>query len=129
MKLYFYALTDHFGSWVESAGLQTHQWQVRAGLLYGQLIKYYRRRCLVRVERRALLGSLDQLAAALRALGESGTIQTDYVERLRLRRDGAPGYRRTDSSDMGRRSIPSGVTAPSPMVARVLPFHAAARVT
>ena len=84
LKLYFYALTAHFGSWVEIAGLQTYHWQVRAGLLYGQLIKHYCRRRLVRVERRALLGSLDQLAAALRALGESGTIQTAFVERLNL---------------------------------------------
>jgi hypothetical protein len=82
LKLYFYALTAHFGSWVETSGRQTQQWQVRAGLLYGQLTKHYRRRRLVRVERRALLGSLDQLAAALRSCGESGTIQTAFVERL-----------------------------------------------
>jgi len=83
LKLYFYALTAHFGSWVETIGRQTHQWQVHAGLLYGQLTKHYRRR-LVRVERRALLGSLDQLTAALRTRAESGTIQTAFVERLNL---------------------------------------------
>ncbi len=43
-----------------------------------------RRRRLVRVERRALLGSLDQLKAALRASGQTGTIQTAFVERLNL---------------------------------------------
>jgi len=84
LKLYFYALTAHFGSWVENTGRQTHHWQVRADLLYGQLIKHYRRRRLVRVERRALLGSLDQLTATLRSCGESGTIQTAFVERLNL---------------------------------------------
>jgi hypothetical protein len=84
LKLYFYALTAHFGSWVESAGKQTRHWQVRAELLYGQLTKHYRRRRLVRVERRALLGSLDQLTAALRNSGGSGTIQTAFVERLNL---------------------------------------------
>jgi IS1 family transposase len=84
LKLYFYALTAHFGSWVESAGKQTHHWQVRAQLLYGQVVKRYRRRRLVRVERRALLGSLDQLTAALRYCGGSGTIQTAFVERLNL---------------------------------------------
>jgi IS1 family transposase len=84
LKLYFYALTAHFGSWAEAVGRQTHQWQVRAGLLYGQLVKHYRRRRLVRVERRALLGSLDQLTTALRSSGESGTIQTAFVERLNL---------------------------------------------
>ena len=84
LKLYFYALTAHFGSWVESAGKQTRHWQVRAGLLYGQLVKHYRRRHLVRVERRALVGALDQLTATLWASGDTGTIQTAYVERLNL---------------------------------------------
>ncbi len=84
MKLYFYALTAHFGSWAEALGKQTHLWQVSAGLLYGQLVKHYRRRRLVRVEPRALLGSLNQLAADLRSSGESGTIQTAFVERLNL---------------------------------------------
>jgi hypothetical protein len=84
LKLYFYALTAHFGSWADAVGKQTHQWQVHDGLLYGQLTKYYRRRRLVRVERRALLGSLDQMTAALRASGERGNIQTAFVERLNL---------------------------------------------
>jgi len=84
LKLYFYALTAHFGYWAEAVGRQTHQWQVHAGLLYGQVVKHYRRRRLVRVERRALIGSLDQLTAALRAQGESGKIQTAFVERLNL---------------------------------------------
>ncbi len=84
MKLYFYALTAHFGNWVETTGRQKSRWQVRADLLYGQLIKYYRRRRLVRVERRALLGSLDQLQAALLTCGWSGKIQTAFVERLNL---------------------------------------------
>jgi len=84
LKLYFYALTAHFGSWAETIGRQTHQWQVHAELLYGQLTKHYHRRRLVRVERRALLGSLDQLTAALHAAGGSGKIQTAFVERLNL---------------------------------------------
>jgi IS1 family transposase len=84
LKLYFYALTAHFGSWAESAGKRTRHWQVHAELLYGQLTKHYRRRRLIRVERRALLGSRDQLTKALHALGGSGTIQTAFVERLNL---------------------------------------------
>jgi IS1 family transposase len=84
LKLYFYALTAHFGGWVETAGRQTRYWQVHAQLLYGQVVKHYRRRRLVRVERRALLGSPDQLTAALRSGGKSGTIQTAFVERLNL---------------------------------------------
>jgi IS1 family transposase len=71
LDLYFYALTAHFGNRVETAGRQTRHWQVRAELLYGQLVKHCRRRRLVRVERRALLGSLEQLTAALRASGDA----------------------------------------------------------
>ena len=84
LKLYFYSLTAHFGTWVEPMSWHKRHWQVREELRYGQLTKHYRRRRLVRVERRALLGSLDQLAAALRSCGESGTIQTAFVERLNL---------------------------------------------
>jgi IS1 family transposase/transposase-like protein len=84
LKLYFYALTAHFGGWVETVGRQARHWQVHAQFLYGQVVKHYRRRRLVRVERRALLGSPEQLTAALRARGESGTIQTAFVERLNL---------------------------------------------
>jgi hypothetical protein len=48
LKLYFYALTAHFGSWAETVEKQTRHWQVRAGLLYGQFVKHYtcpNRRC------------------------------------------------------------------------------------
>lgn len=84
MKLYFYALTAHFGGWVETLGRRTRQWQVHAQPLYGQVVKHYHRRRLVRVERRALMGSHDQLTGTLRASRKSGTIQTAYVERLNL---------------------------------------------
>jgi hypothetical protein len=63
-------------------GRQARHWQVHAQLLYGQVVKHYRRRRLVHVERRALLGSRDQLRATLRSSGQSGTIQTAFVERL-----------------------------------------------
>jgi hypothetical protein len=71
LKLYFYALTAHFGGWVETVGRQARHWQVHAQLLYGQVVKHCRRQRLVRVERRALLDSLDQLTAALRARGDA----------------------------------------------------------
>jgi hypothetical protein len=57
---------------------------VRADLLYGQRVKHYRQHRLVRVERRALLGPLDQLQATLHTFGWSGKIQTAFVERLNL---------------------------------------------
>ena len=84
LRLYFHAPTAHFGGWVETVGQQTRYWQFRAGLLYGQVVKHYRRRRLVRVERRVLLGSLDQQTTAIRASGDTGTVQTAYVERLNL---------------------------------------------
>jgi len=71
LKLYFYALTAHFGKSAEAAGRQARHWQVHAQLFYGQVVKHYRRRRLVRVDRRALLGSLDQLKAALRSSGDA----------------------------------------------------------
>ena len=41
----------HFGQWLEVArrGRKVQQWQVAAGLIYGQVKKSYRRRKLVRV--------------------------------------------------------------------------------
>lgn len=84
LKFYFYALTAHFGDWVTPVGERTRHWQLRANLLYGQLIKRYCRHRLVRVERRALLGSWLPLSAALRAAGPSATIQTAFIERLNL---------------------------------------------
>jgi hypothetical protein len=39
LNLYFYAVTAHFGQWVEELGQRTRQWQVTPGLLYGQVKK------------------------------------------------------------------------------------------
>ena len=51
LNLYFYALTAHFGHWLEAdrQGRHRRQWQVAKGLIYGQVKKCYRRRKLVRV--------------------------------------------------------------------------------
>jgi hypothetical protein len=49
--LSFYALTAHFGTWGTGISSRARQWQVAAGLLYGQVKKTYRRRKVVRVER------------------------------------------------------------------------------
>ena len=49
LNLYFYGLTAHFGAWVETLGAKKREWQVAAMLVYGQLIKSYRRRKLARV--------------------------------------------------------------------------------
>ena len=41
LNLYFYALTAHFGDWREVGrrGRKALQWQVAAGLIYGQVKK------------------------------------------------------------------------------------------
>jgi IS1 family transposase len=97
LALYFYALTSHFGQWVQDAPLRTRRWQVSVQLLYGQVKKHYRRWRIQRVEHRAMLGTIAQIKAALVTLGFSGTIQTAFVERFNgtLRHSVSPLVRRT----------------------------------
>ena len=84
LNLYFYALTAHFGQWVAKAGRRVRQWQVAAGLMYGQVKKAYRRRRLVRVTPVMRYGTREQLRAALQGLGLSGKLNTAFVERINL---------------------------------------------
>ena len=60
------------------------QWQVAAGLIYGQVKKSYRRRKLVRVTHVMRLGTEDALKAALQGLGFSGRLNTAFIERVNL---------------------------------------------
>ena len=41
LNLYFYALTAHFGQWLQFGrqGRNVRRWQVAAGLIYGQVKK------------------------------------------------------------------------------------------
>ena len=66
--------------------MNTHKrvWQVAATLVYGQLIKSYRRRKLARVARVMRWGSLAALGNRLQALGWRGVLQTAFVERVNL---------------------------------------------
>jgi hypothetical protein len=57
---------------------------VAATLCYGQVIKHYRRRRLVRVTQRILCGTWTHLRHALQQLGLSGRLNTAFVERLNL---------------------------------------------
>jgi IS1 family transposase len=86
INLYFYALTAHFGQWLEVAhrGRKVHQWQVAAGLIYGQVKKSYRRRKLVRVTHVMRLGTDAALKVALQGLGFSGRLNTAFIERVNL---------------------------------------------
>jgi IS1 family transposase len=93
----FYALTAHFGQWVEGVGRQARQWQVIAELIYGQVKKHYRRRQLVRVTYIMRCGTRVVLQRTLQALGLSGRLNTAFVERanLTLRQSVAALIRRT----------------------------------
>jgi hypothetical protein len=86
LNLYFYALTAHFGHWlpVRRRGRNVRQWQVAAGLIYGQVMKSYRRRKLVQVTSVMRLGTEETLKAALQALGFSGRLNTAFIERVNL---------------------------------------------
>jgi IS1 family transposase len=100
LNLYFYALTAHFGQWVERVGRRTREWQVAAGLIYGQVKKRYQGRRLVRVTHLMRCGTREALRAALRGLGLSGKLNTAFVERvnLTLRQSVAALIRRTWST-------------------------------
>jgi IS1 family transposase/transposase-like protein len=86
LNLYFYALTAHFGQWlqVRQRGRNVCQWQVAVGLIYGQVKKSYRRRKLVRVTRVMRLGTEVALTATLQGLGFSGRLNTAFIERVNL---------------------------------------------
>ena len=86
LNLYFYALTAHFGDWLQVGhrGRNVRGWQVAAGLIYGQVKKSYRRRRLVRVTPVMRLGTEADLKAALQGLGFSGRLNTAFIERVNL---------------------------------------------
>jgi transposase-like protein len=86
LNLYFYALTAHFGQWLEVGrrGCNMRRWQVAAGLIYGQVKKCYRRRRLVRVTQVMRLGTEVALQGALQHLGFSGRLNTAFIERVNL---------------------------------------------
>src|SRR4051794_24324904 len=78
LRLYFYALTAHFGQWVATG--RRRVWCVADTLIYGQVRKVYRRRRIVRVAHRVVAGTAEQLRVALQALGLSGRLNTAFVE-------------------------------------------------
>jgi IS1 family transposase len=84
LNRYFYALTAHFGQWVAEVGQRTRQWQVAAGLIYGQVKKTYRCRKVVRVSHVMRWGTRQALRVALTGLGLSGKLNTAFVERVNL---------------------------------------------
>jgi len=86
LNVYFYALTAHFGHWLENGrrGRKALRWQVAPELIYGQVKKSYRRRKLTRVTHVMRLGTEEALKAALQGLGFSGRLNTAFIERVNL---------------------------------------------
>ena len=83
--MYFYALTAHFGQWLEVVRrAHIRQWQVAAGLIYGQVKNSYRRRKLARVTHVMRLGTEAALKVVLQGLGHSGRLNTAFIERVNL---------------------------------------------
>ncbi len=86
LNLYFYALTAHFGQWLAGSrrGRKVRQWQVAAGLIYGQVKKNYRRRKLLWITHVMRLGTQEDLTVALQGMGFSGRLNTAFIERVNL---------------------------------------------
>jgi transposase-like protein/IS1 family transposase len=84
LRQYFYALTAHFGVWVEEEGKRKPVWRVLPSLLYGQFRKVKVGRKLKQVYTKMLCGERSALRTVLQSIGLSGGIQTSYVERLNL---------------------------------------------
>src|SRR6266853_6411361 len=79
-------LPAHFGQWLEVVcrGRKARQWQVAAGLIYGQVKKSYRRRKRVQVTPVMRLGTHAALKVTLQGLGLSGRLNTAFIERVNL---------------------------------------------
>lgn len=87
LALYYFALTAHFGRWIAEelkADKIKAVWQVSSELLYGQIIKRYQRRKVVKVEQRLAWGERSQMTERLHQLGQGGWLNTAFVEGLNL---------------------------------------------
>ena len=97
LKNYYYALTAHYGEWVQVEGQNKPVWMILPDFLYGQVIKYRHRLRIINIEQRLIWGLLDDYRSRLRAAGLSGNINTAFVERanLTIRRSVSKLARRT----------------------------------
>jgi transposase-like protein len=128
LNLYFYALTAHFGEWIEvwRRGRNVRQWQVAAGLIYGQVKKSYRRRKLTRVTPMMRLGTEDALKIALQSMGFGGAAKHGFHRAGST--DGPTWDSCAGSSHLGHGSaVPTSAGSPG-MVASVLPFCASSPI-
>src|SRR5256712_12857734 len=88
LREYMRALLTHYGQWVQPSRRQDKgphpkpRWMPLPQLLYAQVIKTVRRRRLVDVKHRVVLGSLEAVNHLLAPLGWH--INTAFVERINL---------------------------------------------
>jgi hypothetical protein len=80
LDLCVYALTAHFGQWVNGASQKERRWQVNAELLCGQLQKTYRRRKLMKTERRMRWDTWEAFKAKIKKQRLSNVLNTAFVE-------------------------------------------------
>src|SRR3989442_7692212 len=100
LTAYAMALLTHFGYWVQPPRRQATgpapkpRWMAVPQLLYAQVVKTVRRRRLVRVRHRGVVGTLEAVQQVLAACG--WRINTAFIERLNLsiRQHGAAVGRR-----------------------------------
>src|SRR6266446_4861858 len=85
---YLTAILTHYGQWVQPPRRQDKgpmpkpRWMPLPQLLYAQVVKTVRRRRLVRVRHRVVLGTLEAVQQVLAACGWQ--INTAFVERINL---------------------------------------------
>jgi IS1 family transposase len=85
---YLMAIATHFGHWVQPPKRQARgpapkpRWMPLPGLLYAQVVKTMRRRRLVEVKRRVVVGTQAAIDQVLATCGWQ--INTSFVERLNL---------------------------------------------
>jgi IS1 family transposase len=88
LKDYGTALLTHFGHWIQPERRQDKgpmpkpRWMPLPELLYAQVVKSYRRRCIVEVKHRVVFGSRLAIEHILARCG--WRINTAFVERLNL---------------------------------------------
>ena len=128
LNLYFYALTAHFGHWLEVGrrGRNVRQWQVAAGLIYGQVKKSYRRRKLVRVTHVMRLGTEARSQSRLAGIGLLRTAEHRFYRAGES--DGPPWSGSAGTSYLGHFPAVSTSAGPSGVVASLLSFCASSRI-
>jgi IS1 family transposase/transposase-like protein len=88
LKEYATALLTHWGHWVSPPRRRSlgptpkPRWLPQPELLYAQVVKTYRRRCLVRMRQRVVFGTLAHVVRVLAPRGWH--INTAFIERVNL---------------------------------------------